>query len=602
MVTVTDTAPIAGQNDEREQKSMNRETYETYSAAEPEKIDLIAFLAEYFQAFQKFFFGVLALVILAGGGSFLTAKLRYQPVYEAYTSFVVGSNRAVGYSYYDNVTAEQLGKTFPYLVTSGVLKDVVARDLGIGAVTSEIQASVMENTNLFTIRVQDASPETAYRVMKSVITNYPEVAEYIIGATTLTVVDESGVPAVPVNSQDALRAGTYGAAAGLAAAFLLLFLYVRTRKTIHWADDIKKLTNAAFLGNLPQAKIKKRSSVKEQTITICNPKVPDAFKEAVQLIRTRTEDRIIGKNDCPVLLVTSAVPGEGKTTVAVNLAEAFAKKKYRVVLLDGDLRNPSVMKCMGLIGRKERGIAAVLKGQMDWEEALTDCRDLTLKILPGAGSTQNPAGLLRSVRMKTMIESLKEEADLLIIDTPPCGVLSDAALFGGIADGAVLVVHQGYAILVREEFSCLEFIMNRDTINWILKKTEYRRSNMEHLPKKIHQNGISYTLVGDYYIPDLKLPEESRPIGRWGRMHKAFLQEHRPGQYNALLLSGKLWTYLADLNEQAADRLACIVSQMQEAEGVTEELKARDQLAWVGGMNSIRSRAEEIILSEMIFV
>lgn len=186
MVTVTDTAPIAGQNDEREQKSMNRETYETYSVAEPEKIDLIAFLAEYFQAFQKFFFGVLALVILAGGGSFLTAKLRYQPVYEAYTSFVVGSNRAVGYSYYDNVTAEQLGKTFPYLVTSGVLKDVVARDLGIGAVTSEIQASVMENTNLFTIRVRDASPETAYRVMKSVITNYPEVAEYIIGATTLT--------------------------------------------------------------------------------------------------------------------------------------------------------------------------------------------------------------------------------------------------------------------------------------------------------------------------------------------------------------------------------------------------------------------------------
>lgn len=160
----------------------------------------------------------------------------------------------------------------------------------------------------------------------------------------------------------------------------------------------------------------------------------------------------------------------------------------------------------------------------------------------------------------------------------------------------------GYAILVREEFSCLEFIMNRDTINWILKKTEYRRSNMEHLPKKIHQNGISYTLVGDYYIPDLKLPEESRPIGRWGRMHKAFLQEHRPGQYNALLLSGKLWTYLADLNEQAADRLACIVSQMQKAEAVTEELKARDQLAWVEAMNSIRSRAEEIILSEMIFV
>ena len=124
---------------------------------------------------------------------------------------------------------------------------------------------------------------------------------------------------------------------------------------------------------------------------------------------------------------------------------------------------------------------------------------------------------------------------------------------------------------------------------------------MEHLPKKIHQNGISYTLVGDYYIPNLKLPEESRPIGRWGRMHKAFLQEYRPSQYNELLLSGKLWTYLADLNEQADNRLECIISQMQAAESVTEDLKTRDQFAWVGAMNSIRSRAEEIVLAELVY-
>ena len=123
---------------------------------------------------------------------------------------------------------------------------------------------------------------------------------------------------------------------------------------------------------------------------------------------------------------------------------------------------------------------------------------------------------------------------------------------------------------------------------------------MEHLPKKIHHYGISYTLVGDYYIPDLKLPEESRPIGRWGRMHKAFLQEHRPGQYNELLLSGKLWTYLADLNEQADDLLACIISQMQAAEGVTEELKARDPMRWVGLMNTLKTQAEEIIFQELI--
>lgn len=124
---------------------------------------------------------------------------------------------------------------------------------------------------------------------------------------------------------------------------------------------------------------------------------------------------------------------------------------------------------------------------------------------------------------------------------------------------------------------------------------------MEHLLKKIHQNGIDYILAGDYYIPDLQLPEESRPIGRWGRMHRKYLEQYHPARYNELLLSGRLWTYLADLNEQAQVRLEHIISQMKTAEGVTEELKARDQIAWVGAVNNIHSRAEEIVLHEIIY-
>lgn len=89
---------------------------------------------------------------------------------------------------------------------------------------------------------------------------------------------------------------------------------------------------------------------------------------------------------------------------------------------------------------------------------------------------------------------------------------------------------------------------------------------MEHLPKKTCQNGIGYMLVGDYYIPDLQLPEESRPIGIWGRMHKAYLEQCHPAHYNDLILSGKLWTYLSDLNEQAQNRLDCIIDQMKETE------------------------------------
>ena len=119
------------------------------------------------------------------------------------------------------------------------------------------------------------------------------------------------------------------------------------------------------------------------------------------------------------------------------------------------------------------------------------------------------------------------------------------------------------------------------------------------------KDGLEYSLEyirsGDYFIPNLTLPEETRPIGRWGRMHREYLKEHKPIQYNCLLLSGELWTYLADLNEQAQDRLERMIDQMTTTEGITETLKASDPMAWVGAMNSIRNRAEEIILREMIY-
>ena len=126
---------------------------------------------------------------------------------------------------------------------------------------------------------------------------------------------------------------------------------------------------------------------------------------------------------------------------------------------------------------------------------------------------------------------------------------------------------------------------------------------MTEMKKHIYDesNGLWYELIGDYYIPVLTLSsEEQRPIGKWGRMHREYLKEHRPILFNDLILSGQFWTYLADLNEQAQERLSAIVEQMKEAEGVTEDLKAADQMAWVGAMNNIRNRAEEIILREMI--
>ena len=117
-----------------------------------------------------------------------------------------------------------------------------------------------------------------------------------------------------------------------------------------------------------------------------------------------------------------------------------------------------------------------------------------------------------------------------------------------------------------------------------------------------NSNGLWYELHGDYYLPCLVIPEEEiHPIGIWGRKHQQYLREHRSMVYTDLVLSGKLYSYLADIDTQARNKLDLLVKQLAEKEGINERLKAQDQLAWVGAMNNIRNRAEEIVLKELIY-
>ena len=127
---------------------------------------------------------------------------------------------------------------------------------------------------------------------------------------------------------------------------------------------------------------------------------------------------------------------------------------------------------------------------------------------------------------------------------------------------------------------------------------------MSELRKKIHDdnNGLDYVLVGDYYLPVLSLPEEPRPIGCWGMLRKEYLKEHKSGMYSCLLLTARLDSHLADVNEQAQERFELIEAQMRSAEGVTEDLKAQNPMEWVRRANNIRNRAQEIVLNELVYV
>ncbi len=124
---------------------------------------------------------------------------------------------------------------------------------------------------------------------------------------------------------------------------------------------------------------------------------------------------------------------------------------------------------------------------------------------------------------------------------------------------------------------------------------------MNELPAEITENGIHYTLNGDYYRPDISIPDGDTPIGKWGRLWLRFLMESRPILYNQMIMNGTIKGHLVETNETANRRLERMIPEMAETEGVDENLKYADQMEWVRRMNSVRQRAEELILAELIF-
>ena len=147
-------------------------------------------------------------------------------------------------------------------------------------------------------------------------------------------------------------------------------------------------------------------------------------------------------------------------------------------------------------------------------------------------------------------------------------------------------------------------VLIRRSISEREEKDLMEEKNMSNQRKILHddRNGLDYVLVGDYYLPVLSLPEETRPIGYWGMLRKEYMKNYKSGMYSYLLLTGKLDSYLADLNEQAQERYELIEAQIRSAEGVTEELKACNPMEWVRQCNNVENRVQEIVLSELVYV
>lgn len=410
---------------------------------ELEKLDITQFIDSFLHALKHTWLIVVILSVAFGAYRWYRVRDTYVPVYKAEATVAVTSvsegNNA------DSKSAEQLGTVFPYILTSGVLKDVIMQDMGVTSLPGTIKVSNITGTNLLTISVSTSNPETSYQELLSVIENYPKVAEYVVGSTHMEIVDDSGIPkdtgmAVAVRSNVA-RGALMGALLGL----LITAGYMTMFRTVRSAKDIRSLSNVECLGTLPVYKKKKRKS-KASTINIMEHNVQEDYLESLRLIRTRLIRKLEEKNH-QVIMVTSSVPGEGKTTIAANLAISMAGKNKKVVLIDCDLRNPSLQEIFR-VPEDQPGIVDVLTHKAKLTKAVVDYEDYGMELLVLFGSQKDRTAepeLLSGQNMEALINGLKQIADVIILDTPPSAMLVDAMFVAKYIDEAVYVVMCDYA-------------------------------------------------------------------------------------------------------------------------------------------------------------
>lgn len=421
-------------------------------------LDQLTVIVDFLRVIPRMWVWILILVIACGGIFYARAYVSYVPVYTAEATFTINITREQSISgsnaYYDNAAAEHLARTFPRILTGDVLLRKVAEDLG-EPVSGSIKADQTPNTNLLTLSVTDRDPQKAYDTLESVIKNYPEVSERIVGKVNMNILDETGVPIKPDNKKvftpDALK----GAGVGLIIGLVWTLLVFLINRTVQCESDIKKKLSINCLGVVPKLNNKKRSKDQAQYYLLSDAKAKEILQEPFRMIKNKVEYQA-QKQGLKTILVTSATAGEGKSLFAANLSLSLVASGKRVILIDCDLRHPTGRVVFEM--DENVGLGEYLKEELSLLDYLATAKEdnnhgfPNFLFLPGGAPVSDGSNLLSSQRMKELIMCMEAKADYIILDSAPTGLLTDSAVLAKYADGAIMVV--------RKEVARVDFIMD----------------------------------------------------------------------------------------------------------------------------------------------
>ena len=413
------------------------------------------------KGFFKFWWVCLLLAFLIGSLMFISSYRSYKPMYSCSETLTVetentrisSSGISVYSFYYDATTATHLADTFPFILTSNLLNEAICESLDVKSYSCSLSASSVQSSNMFTITVKGPDPMECYSVLLAAVDNYPKVARYIVGNIKFTMITEPVVPETPYNPSSYVNDGLKGAAFGFALGILLILFYALIRNTIRMKDDVRNELNCDLLGTLPRVTFKKHKEEIDRSILPTNERIGYGFLEAIRLLRNKLINAL--GEDEKVVMITSTAPGEGKSTVAANLAISLANLDKKVLLIDCDMRNPSIKLLLGVEEEKEE-----LYEEFEYYKIIYLER-YNISIMTFSNENQKYWKMMKVGFLKKYFSILKEQYDYVIVDTPPSGLVADALSVAQSVDAVAYVILQD-TVLVSKIRSSLESILSTD--------------------------------------------------------------------------------------------------------------------------------------------
>lgn len=410
-----------------------------------EPIKLINVMIRVKNAFFQWWPLVLILALLNGGRATINAKKAYVPMYESKAIFTVES----GYkaedifgtgAFYDQYAAQQLAEAFPQILSTDMMFDLVLEQIEGGYINGTASAYSVVDSNMLVLTARSTVPQDAKNYLEAIIECYPQVAVYMVDNPQVKIMQNPTLPTDPCNSFSAKGLAIRGGIIGVILGMAFIFAVGLMTRTIQTTDELKNNINLPILVALPKVTQKKRRNTKINLITA---EMDSNLSECLRGLRLKVK-RILDDPSKKTILVTSTLASEGKTTIALNLALSLTKEGHKVLVLDADVRNQSVAKALGMSADGIGMLELMGDAKLSLDSAIRTDKSGKLDFISGC-STEKRHYTLEKERITGLLNRLKERYDYVVIDTPPCEVVSDASVLCRYADSVLYVVKQDYA-------------------------------------------------------------------------------------------------------------------------------------------------------------